>query len=79
MSMDTDLGSEAAATPPQKPAHEAHQSIWAKLYRGETNFDFIGTRRRWYLGSALLILLCILSFAVRGFNFSIEFEGGTQF
>ncbi|MCW2604001.1 MAG: protein translocase subunit SecF, partial [Pseudonocardiales bacterium] len=42
-------------------------------------FDFIGTRRRWYLGSALLILLCILSFAVRGFNFSIEFEGGTQF
>jgi preprotein translocase subunit SecF len=51
----------------------------SRLYRGETTFDFIGSRRRWYLVSAILMLLCVGSFAVRGFNFGIEFEGGTQF
>jgi preprotein translocase subunit SecF len=78
MSIDTDLGTEAP-TPPDKPVQVAHQSIWAKLYRGETRFEFVGTRRRWYLASVVLVVLCILSFAVRGFNFSIEFQGGTQF
>jgi preprotein translocase subunit SecF len=77
MSIDTEH--DDAPTPPQKQVREAHQSIWARLYRGETDFDFVGTRRRWYLGSAVLILMCILAFAVRGFNYSIEFEGGTQF
>jgi preprotein translocase subunit SecF len=50
-----------------------------RLYRGETSFDFIGARRRWYLASGVLIAICIVSFAVRGFNFGIEFSGGTQF
>ncbi|MDQ1731474.1 MAG: preprotein translocase subunit SecF [Pseudonocardiales bacterium] len=54
-------------------------SIFSKLYRGETRFDFIGTRRRWYAASALLIVICILSIAFRGFNVSIDFKGGTQF
>ena len=50
-----------------------------RLYRGETTYDFIGSRRRWYLASAILLLVCVVSFAVRGFNFGIEFQGGTQF
>jgi preprotein translocase subunit SecF len=50
-----------------------------RLYRGETRFDFIGTRRRWYAASAVLVLICILSFVFRGFNFGVEFRGGTQF
>ncbi len=53
--------------------------IIGRLYRGETTFDFIGSRRRWYLASAVLLLVCVVSFLVRGFNFGIEFEGGTQF
>ena len=53
--------------------------IIGRLYRGETTFDFIGSRRRWYLASAILLLVCLVSFVFRGFNFGIEFEGGTQF
>jgi len=54
-------------------------SVFTKLYRGETRFDFIGTRRRWYLASLALILICLLSFFLRGFNVGIDFKGGTEF
>ncbi|TAM88630.1 MAG: protein translocase subunit SecF [Jatrophihabitans sp.] len=54
-------------------------SVFRRLYRGETRMDFIGTRHRWYLGSAVLITICIVSFVVRGFNYGVEFAGGTQF
>jgi preprotein translocase subunit SecF len=54
-------------------------SVFTKLYRGETRFQFIGTRRRWYLASLILILICVASFLFRGFNVGIDFKGGTQF
>jgi len=50
-----------------------------KLYRGETRINFIGHRRRWYLASAVIVLVAVLSFVFRGFNYGIEFAGGTQF
>jgi preprotein translocase subunit SecF len=53
--------------------------IFSRLYRGETNFDFIGTRKWWYLSSALLILLCVGSMTFKGFHWGVEFAGGTQF
>ncbi|WP_375486143.1 protein translocase subunit SecF [uncultured Jatrophihabitans sp.] len=49
------------------------------LYRGETKIDFIGSRKRWYAASAVLILICVISLIVRGFNYGIEFKGGTTF
>jgi preprotein translocase subunit SecF len=54
-------------------------SIFTKLYRGETRFDFIGSRRKWYTASAILVLICILSITFKGFNVGIDFKGGTQF
>ena len=54
-------------------------SVFRRLYRGETQLDFIGTRRRWYLASGVLLLICVLSFIFRGFNYGIEFKGGTTF
>jgi len=54
-------------------------SLLTRLYRGETRFDFIGTRRRWYLASLVLLAICVLSMVVRGFNVGIDFKGGTQF
>src|SRR5439155_26595260 len=42
-------------------------------------FEFIGSRRRWYVASGVLLLVCVASFALRGFNFGIEFSGGTQY
>jgi preprotein translocase subunit SecF len=51
----------------------------SRLYRGETRIQFIATRRRWYLASLILILVCVFSFIFRGFNYGVEFAGGTQF
>jgi preprotein translocase subunit SecF len=53
--------------------------VLGRLYRGETNIDFIGSRNRWYLASVVLILICVASLSFRGFNFGIEFAGGNQF
>lgn len=50
-----------------------------RLYRGETNLDFIGARRRWYIASAVLIVICVGSMVFKGFNYGIEFSGGNQF
>jgi preprotein translocase subunit SecF len=56
-----------------------YRSVVRRLYRGETRINFIGTRRRWYLASLIVITICILSFVFRGFNYGVEFSGGTQF
>jgi preprotein translocase subunit SecF len=53
------------------------KSLWYRLYHGETSFDFIGRRRRWYTFSAIIIVLGLASLLVRGLNFGIDFRGGT--
>jgi preprotein translocase subunit SecF len=51
----------------------------ARLYRGETRFDFVGKRRIWFAISTLIIVLGIVSIIVRGgLNLGIEFKGGTE-
>lgn len=54
-------------------------SIFRRLYRGETRVDFVGHRRRWYIASGIILVVCAFSFVFRGFNWGIEFVGGTQF
>jgi preprotein translocase subunit SecF len=54
-------------------------SMLGRLYRGDTNVDFIGPRKRWYIASALLIVVCVGSMAFKGFSFGIEFSGGNSF
>jgi len=41
------------------------------------NFDFIGKKNIWFAVSAVLIALSIIGIAVRGFNYSIDFKGGS--
>ncbi|HEU0241490.1 MAG TPA: protein translocase subunit SecF [Micromonosporaceae bacterium] len=53
--------------------------LMGRLYRGETKFDFIGVRKRWYLASAIILLICVLSIIFRGFNFGIDFAGGDSY
>ena len=52
-------------------------SLVRRLYRGETSFDFISQRRKWFAISAVLILVSLLSLAVRGVERSVDFTGGT--
>lgn len=51
-------------------------SAFGRLNRGDTAVDFVGLRNRWFTISAILLLLAIGSFFVRGLNLGIEFEGG---
>ena len=52
-------------------------SVLSRLYRGETNIDFIGKRKIWFVVSGLLVTLSIVMLFT-GLNFGIEFEGGVQ-
>ena len=53
--------------------------LGGRLYRGETSFDFIGKRRRWYAISGLLIIASIGALAIQGLHLGIEFKGGSSY
>jgi preprotein translocase subunit SecF len=48
-----------------------------RLYYGQTKFDFVRRRRIWFAISSVIIGAGIISLAVRGLNYDIEFVGGT--
>jgi preprotein translocase subunit SecF len=51
----------------------------ARLYRGETRFDFVGRRRTWFTASSLIIVAGVISIILRGgLNLGIEFKGGVE-
>jgi preprotein translocase subunit SecF len=49
-----------------------------RVYRGETNIDFLGRRRLWFLISAVLVAGSVLLLFTKELNLGIEFEGGLQ-
>jgi preprotein translocase subunit SecF len=52
-------------------------SAWSKLYNGETNADFVGRWKLWFLVSGLVIVAGMASLFTRGLDLGIDFEGGT--
>ncbi len=50
-------------------------STWLR----NTRFDFLGNRKIAYYFSGGLILISLISFAVRGFNLGIDFQGGRTY
>ncbi len=52
-------------------------SVLQRMYRGETNFDFVGSRRRYFAISAAALLISLASLAVRGVDLGVDFVGGT--
>ncbi|MFI0796066.1 protein translocase subunit SecF [Micromonospora rubida] len=57
----------------------AKTGLASRLYRGEAGVDVIGKRKLWFTVAGVLILIAVLSFAVRGFSLGIEFAGGNSF
>jgi preprotein translocase subunit SecF len=56
------------------------KQIGNELYSGERSFDFVGRRKIWYAIGAVLVIISVLLPIVRGgFNFGIEFRGGSEF
>jgi preprotein translocase subunit SecF len=51
-------------------------SVWSDLYRGDTEFDFVRNRRRFFIISGVLILVSIISLFTRGLDGSVDFTGG---
>ena len=49
------------------------------LYRGEAPVDFPRLWRRALVASATLLVIGIGSFALRGLNLGLDFEGGTSY
>src|ERR1700709_2003187 len=54
-------------------------SLIQRLYRNEVNFDFITPRKRWYIASSIIVLVCLGSLLFKGFHLGIDFKGGAEF
>ncbi len=66
-----------ATQAPQKPAKKAN--LAHRLYTGEVSYDFVRNRNRWYVVSAILIIVSLGSLLIRGLDLGIEFRGGSDF
>ncbi len=63
---------------PGRTRKERHGPL-ARLYRGETRFDFVGRRRTWFTLSSVIIAAGVVSIILRGgLNLGIEFKGGVE-
>jgi len=60
------------------PAEDVHYGPVGRLYHGLTTVDFVGKRRIWFAVSLTIIVLGLGSLAIRGFNFGIDFKGGSS-
>lgn len=50
------------------------------LYSGRVSFDIVGRRKIWYAVALVLVVIAIVAPVARGgFNFGIEFRGGSEF
>ncbi|MGQ0483471.1 MAG: protein translocase subunit SecF [Pseudonocardia sp.] len=59
-------------------AGAARGNVFSRLYTGTGAFDIVGRRKRWYQIFGMFLLICIASMVFKGFNLSIDFEGGSR-
>ena len=52
---------------------------WSANFLTNTNVDFITLRKKSYIISGVLIAATLVSFAVRGFNYGVDFSGGRAY
>ena len=53
------------------------RELLGRLHRGDTDFDFMSRKKLYFTIAALLVGISVLSIAIRQFDLSIEFTGGT--
>ncbi|SDP56629.1 preprotein translocase subunit SecF [Actinopolyspora xinjiangensis] len=76
--MDTTGSNGTAPTAADAGGTEAKRGVLQRLYTGTGAFDIVGKRKYWYVVLGALMLVSALFVGVKGFNLSIEFEGGTN-
>jgi len=52
-------------------------NAFLRLYRGQTNYDFINRWKIWFLCSGTVIVIGLAALFIGGLNFSIDFRGGS--
>jgi preprotein translocase subunit SecF len=53
------------------------EGVFTRLYTGTGAFDVVGTRKRWYIALGIIALIFLSSITFKGFNYGIDFVGGT--
>lgn len=53
--------------------------LGGRLYSGETSFNIVENRKRWYSISAIFIIVSFFALFVQGLHLGIEFKGGASF
>ncbi len=76
--LDEPSGTDDRAQPGPPARRRFSFGAFLRMYRGQTRFDFVGRRRWWFLISGVIIVAGLISFSVRGFNFGIDFRGGSE-
>ena len=55
-------------------------SQWGNdLHTGRRSYNIVGRRKGFFAVSLVIVALCALVLGIRGFNFGIEFTGGSEF
>ncbi|GAA5054283.1 protein translocase subunit SecF [Nocardia callitridis] len=67
----TDVYSSVRSAPPR-------HGFLNRLYTGTGAIEVIGKRRMWYVITLVIVLISLGSMLFRGFNFGIDFEGGSK-
>jgi preprotein translocase subunit SecF len=71
-----EVGGSAGTAATRRPENRAGLS--SRLYNGEAGLDVVGRSRLIYKVTAVVVLLCLASMVFRGFNFGIDFAGGSS-
>ncbi|MQM24811.1 protein translocase subunit SecF [Glycomyces albidus] len=58
---------------------EKRPNVLSQLYRGETDFQFVAHRRKFYIASAVIIAGLAVVMFTKGFVLGIDFAGGVQY
>ncbi|MSO16279.1 MAG: protein translocase subunit SecF [Candidatus Planktophila sp.] len=53
--------------------------LGGRLYSGETSFNIVENRKRWYSISALFLLASIAALTIQGLHLGLEFKGGASY
>lgn len=77
--MPTPTSTSKKQEPADRRTGKKREGIAHRLYTGQISYDFVGTRKRWYTISAILVAVALLSLLIRGLNLGIEFSGGADF
>lgn len=77
-STDKSAAKEVTSTAVETASAAPEHGFLYRLYTGTGAVDVVGKRTLWFGISGAIMVVAILSIAIKGFVFGIDFEGGTK-